>query len=233
MSEILDNRPAELAPDTIIELADLTELPAFEDAIAPLVKPIYDPELWAARSKIDERLRPKVNGRLFYGRLGDITLTVMPEAYERLLDARERGWQFSSKNWVNTRADKLPEQVTDHYLGLVMTANAYSSGRGHIGAVEAELWYFPPAQYIEARAGQTIKGQHIRKNGQVAHYNSVARIDWIKDSGVAVGETIRRLITKPKYEAGRFVELDESSRRIGTQVLIAAMKHPLPGTVRS
>lgn len=132
--------PPEIQPGTIIELDDITELAAFEDAIVPFVNPEYNQEHWEARRPLKEALRvPKFNGRMT-----DIVMQVMEAPYERLLDARERGWKVTGGSFERPRAS---EDVIRHYLGLTYTTHARSSGQGVVGQVQAEIWYMPNAHH--------------------------------------------------------------------------------------
>ena len=130
--------PPEIQPGTLIEFNDITQLAAFEDTIAPFVTSRYKPEYWESRRPLKDVLRvPEFNGRM-----SDIAMQVMEAPYERLLDARERGWKITGGSLARPQA---PEDVIRHYMGFAYTANARSSGRGVVGQVQAEIWYAPNA----------------------------------------------------------------------------------------
>lgn len=231
MSEPIAPRPPELEPGTIIELSNIAELPVFEDAIAPYVEPEFDPEIWATRPPVDELLRPRINGRLFYGSLGNITLAVMADPYEKLLSARDREWKLTSRGNLN-RTGIDADQAIAHYFGVEFSAEAFtSSQRSAIGLVTAEMWYYPPPRAVR-RAGKVQSKSYQVKSGEVRTGYYTATRDYVNVKRSS-GETIRRVVTQPNYEADKFIELDERSRRIGFELAREAIRHPLPGSFES
>jgi hypothetical protein len=189
-------QPAEdlLKPGTVIELADSTQLSAFEDLIAQSVDPNYNPDFWLARPKLRDLIRPPK----FNGTIANIKLEVIGEPYERLLDARERGWQLGKGPGKFELSGESAQSRIEKYKGFSFTADAKSSGRGVIGQIQAELFYYPVYDRPER------------------HYDKE-------------GKGVTRILTKPKIERERFIQLDETSRRIGFEVLKEAMKHPMRG----
>jgi hypothetical protein len=199
------SRLEQLLPGDVIDFADITELAAFEDGLADVVQPKHDPVLWAARRELRDLIRPPK----FNGTIANVYLTVMANPYERLLDADMRGWTGGPK-MVLGKSHELSSQAADlhasRYIGFILTANAKSSGRGIIGQIQAEMWYFPIPPTI-ASAGKNYRTQNRLSNNY--------------------GETIRRIVTKPRYEMGLFLAHDASSRKIGFDKLRHAMAGPI------
>jgi len=181
----------------VIEFGDITELAVFEDIIAPIVDPGYDPELWSCRPNVRDLIRPPK----FNGRIGDIALTVMESPYENLLTASSRGLKIGSGCGSFRRTSDRANKEIKHYMGFGLTANASSTGRGVIGQIATELYYYPcPRQVHE---------------------------DYNYSSGSLTGEAIRRVVAKPKLETSKFIELEKTARWIGLETLRKAMMHPI------
>src|SRR5205085_931467 len=102
------------------------------------------------------------------------------------------------------------------YHGFILSADANSSGRGTIGQIQAELWYYPIPLTLHTQKGEIITVKQAY-SGEKRDY--VAHKDYVKHNTAYVGETIRRAITKPKLETEKFIEFDKRARRIGYQVL--------------
>ena len=190
-------------PGDVIKLANVAELAAFEDMIAGVVEPNYDPELWAARAKLRDLIRPPK----FNGTIANIELTVMDDPYERLLDAPDRDWSNASGK-ANTLSLKNAEGFAPRYKGFILTADARSSGRGSIGSIQAEMWYAP------------LIG---KKDKDSANYRR------LRDS---YGRTINRVVTKPKIQAEKFEAVNKESRKIGFDQLRKGMMNPISAPMR-
>jgi hypothetical protein len=92
----------EFAPGTVVELSDITELAAFETCVAYNIDPDMVPsarEAWEARPHVRDLIRPPK----FNGTIASIALEVMADPYERLLDAKERGWRTPASKGRNER----------------------------------------------------------------------------------------------------------------------------------
>lgn len=201
----------------VIELGDITELAVFEEIIAPLVDPKYNPDVWARRPHVRDLIRPPK----FNGRIGDIALTVIENPYENMLSATARGYAFynNARNFKRT-SDRAEEEVK-HYMGFGLTASAISSGRGVIGQIVTELYYYPCHRGL-IKAG-TVEHRTL-KSGEIRTY--VSKSDRTCSRGPDMGETIRRVVAEPKLERAKFIELDETARRIGFATLRHSMMHP-------
>jgi len=216
---------SELVPGDAILLENVDQLAAFEDAVAYEIDPSMTQgmrDAWMARAALKELIRPAKHR----GRISDITLIVMDEPFERLMDARERGWRFQRTIYGTelpggSQHHTKDETAIDSYQGYILTANAHSSGRGVIGQVQSELWYRRVRGTLRETAytiasGETRTYQHRGKK--------------TSDNG---GRSIRRYIAVPKVEPSAFIELDETSRRIGMAVLRRNMMHPIIQPVRN
>ncbi len=184
-----------LRPGTVIELADITELPKVEDTIAFAIDPKLDADAWATRENARDIVRPPK----FQGRIANIVLEVMEEPYEQLRSARERGWQFAGGgSHHGKRSTDVTKRALGKYVGLQFVGEAYSTGRGMIGQIQAEMWYLP----IAGRA----------KNGKL-----------LTNAATEGGRSVKRFITRPRYEKEQFIPLRNVSRRIGYEILRAEL----------
>ncbi len=203
----MSEKPDFLLPGTVIKFGDIQQLREFEDVVATAIAPdmtATQRQAWEGRSNIVDSIRPPK----FNGRMVDVELEVMDEPYERLLDARERGWALS-KGAAHRMTNEHNLEQSERYVGLSLTADAKSTRRREVGQVQAELWYGPVP---------TRPQSHLRLD------NTKGRIIHSAPYG---GQPIKRVITKPKLETEKFIELDQTARRIGFEVLREAMRHPI------
>ena len=213
MSEHIRSTSELFQPGNVIEIPDLNELILFEDLIAEDVDPDYDEYLWEARPDLEEyRLLVPTN---FYGKLRSIELLVMENPYDRLLDANQRGWTFkksSSKNLelTNELNQKL---LVPRYRGFALTAETHSSGRGVVGQIQAEMWYYP-VPFLAIKAGKVHRDHFVRKDGSISEHTYRSRKDSVTRNN-ASPYALRRVITKPKFEKNDFIKLEATNRRIG------------------
>lgn len=224
MSEfLLNSTPEGLNPGDVISFADMRELMDFEELLAPLVDPKANLELWQARPKIGNLLRPPN----YNGTPRDITLTTMSDPYDRLLDARERGWQFSHKGKIGAERTE-PESVRGKYIGFIFDAEAHSTDFRKRGRISAELWYYPTSRAIH-KAG-TKASSYITKDGEKHQY--LRSKDSSFSKGASVGESIRRVVTRPKYDKERFAAAHDTSRSVGFIILAQAMRQAVTTPMR-
>jgi hypothetical protein len=203
-----------IRPPIIITLDDITQFPAFEDVVADDIQPIRlegQREAWEGRVPIRNLLRPPK----FNGSIRSIALMAMEDPYDRLLDARERGWAFPHGGKTVRRLDI--DEAREYTRGFTFTADAQSSGKGIVGQIQAEMWYMR-APYNEHR--------YIRLN---ENKELVVRTSSSFSTGNHGGAIVYRRITKPKLEKDAFIRADAESRKIGWAVLREAMTHPLQG----
>ncbi len=140
-----------LSPHTIIELEEVTQLHAFEDALSQYIYKDMKPEAieyWNGRKMLRDELRPMK----FNGTIANIILQVMDNPAEELETAQSRGFRFkkgtSQKHQISRFRDS---EENNSAVGLTFIADAKSSGRGVIGQVQAELYYHPES-YAWGRA---------------------------------------------------------------------------------
>ncbi len=126
-----------LVPNLQLDFTSFDELHSFEDLLAPLVDPDFDNEFWEARLRLEKLVRPAG----LFGEISDISLTVMDKPYDRLQDARDRGWEFGLTGNNRRTPTKLAVQ---RYLGFVFRAYAASYGKQR--PLAAEVWYAPVSQ---------------------------------------------------------------------------------------
>ena len=182
----------------VLTLNDATELPEFEDLVANDIYPYASEDriaAWQGRVALRDLIRPPK----FNGSLRNIEILSMEDPYDRLLDARERGWSITGGTLPRKDIDTAREGTR----GFLFTADAHSSGKGIIGQIQSEMWY------LRAPASR----------------GSWFYVDTSTSSGSAV---VRR-VTKPKLERDRFVEADENAKKVGLQVLRKNMTNPFNG----
>ncbi len=203
-----------LKPGMVVEIGALDKLPAFENMVAESIDPnmtVMRREAWDGRQSVKELVRPSRYPRTgrklpvsFNGSVVDIMLEAFDDPYDQLVTARSRGLrilgQAGGGNFGHFRrnTEDNPNTGVDQYHGFQLTATATSTGRGTIGQVQAELFYFPVAR-------TSFGGSQARNNG---------------------GSSICRALTAPIIEPENFVTLADDSRRIGIEVLRQAMTHP-------
>ncbi len=211
-----------LQPGDIIELTNITELPLFEDLVAADIDPTMTNTQkagWAGRMAIKDLLRPP----RFNGRITNIQLSVMKEPYEKLGNARERGWRFSSKGGQPQASKNPTERADDNsvpYRGFGFTADARSTGRGIVGQIQAELWYRAVASYWREGTGHYTR----KRTGERIEYPAMLCSRSLEIHGRS---PIQRIVTQSQIEAERFIALDETARKIGFRVLQQNMRHPI------
>ena len=175
---------------------------SFEDTVAEVVDPMLYGDrkaAWYGRSALRDQIYPsKFNGRLL-----DITLTVMDQPYDRLLDAQERGWRLNTGGSYN-RESELNSDTKKRFAGFIFSALAKSTGRPALGLVQSELWYFPIAR-IDNGYGSAY--EHLKGNG---------------------GRSVIRVVTKPRLDTEIFELAHSQSKKIGYEVLRQQMLHPIP-----
>jgi hypothetical protein len=209
----------ELVPGDVIQLDDITKMPIFEDLVAEQVDPSMTQSMrnaWSGRVGIKDLLRPAK----FNGTIGNIQLVKMDDPFERLFDARQRGWSFGGSRVSIPKNPTLDQEVRDSYQGFTFIADASSSGRGTIGQIQTELWFGLVSIYRKVQTRTNI-------NGEVVKYPSNH-----KSSAANGGASVRRIVAKPKIENKAFFKLDETSKKIGFQVLRENVLRPIITSTR-
>jgi hypothetical protein len=212
-----------LQPGNVIEFADIAELVAFEEVIASEVDPEYNPVIWASRQALRDLIRPPT----FNGTMADIRLEVMADPYDRLLDARERGWKIGRGQGSFRLKSELAEELIPRYRGFTLLANPKSSRPGSLSQIQSELWYYPTPLYVASHIGSEAKSSNRTKSGEIREYQYTTTQDHIRPSSAYHRGEIRRIVARPKMETERFIEHDASARRIGFQVLRQQLMHPI------
>jgi hypothetical protein len=223
MAEVLPQSVDELLPGDVIQFADITELVAFEDEIVAAVRPDYDHAMWAGRKPLRDLMRPP----RFNGTIANISLLVMHDAYEQLQTAKDRG--IAMRITRRALSDENVLIYGPQYRGFVITADARSSGRGVVGQLQTEAWYYPLVPGV-LKAGTVRQRVKSRADGTKYDYTYVRSSNGVDISkGRESGRTIGRIISYPKLEKDTFIELNESSRRIGAAALVKSMRSPFGG----
>ncbi|HSW37585.1 MAG TPA: hypothetical protein VLG37_04440 [Candidatus Saccharimonadales bacterium] len=186
------NRPSitgieDLYPGRVLDFGRLDDLHPFEDDIAPLVDPTYDRDTWLGRVPLKGLLTP--DG--FHGRVDDISLTVMAEPYERLLNARQRGKRINPGRYERTT--KASQAQIGQFLGFTFKAAAYTGRQSKVSPLEAEIWYAPiSASNGGSRGGAMVYGMALRRIVTKLDYDREAIRNLRKnDSVVSVGTASR------------------------------------------
>lgn len=190
------------SPDMTIQLADITELPAFENSVASLIDPNMtktEIDYWHGRENIKNIIRPAK----FNGKITDISLLLIENPFDTLQNAKELGWDMPRGYNQNSKgSDANIERKTNMCIGFSLLANAVSSGRGTIGQIQAGLWFLPVS--------------HVERNGSITKLTS--------GHG---GRTIIRVVSNPKIETENFMQLQAESNKIAFSALQKAMMQPI------
>lgn len=195
-----------LDPEVAIKFDTISELKAFEDIIAAQVNPLFDQEVWRRRPSIESFIKPS----RFNGRLSDITLTPMKDPiddFRATVDANERFQQYATPS----RRDIYKyRQWKSYFLGFNFSATPLSSASKINSTVGLKIWYTPVIP---------LSGEGFGPVGPILD----------KD-----GNTVRRIITKPRQElVDRIDAVHDVSRTIGYEILSKALQNPLPVTIRN
>lgn len=203
-----------------VEFEDITKISAFEDMVAFSIDPNMKKEqklCWEGRIALRDLIRPAK----FNGTFAAIQLEVAADPYERLYNARERGWKFTKRGGHYTKRleGEFAAEDAANYHSFIFTAAAKSSGRGTIGQIQTELWYLPIPKY---RHFNPVK--HSNMSDETTDYKSDT---FVRNYDGYAGASVRRIVAKPTLVEGNFVALNEDSRRIGFAVLRHNMRNKL------
>ncbi len=189
-------------PGSTIQLADVTELPAFETTVAEIIDPVMtQPEFdcWQGRDNVKNLIRPLK----FNGKITDISLVSIENPFNALQNAKELGWDMPRGYNQNLKGSNANlEYKASRCIGFSLLANAVSSGRGVVGQIQAGLWYYPVSQNI--------------RNG---------RVD--KITAGHGGRSIVRVVSRPKIETENFIQLEIESNKVAYSALRKALKRPI------
>ncbi len=135
--------PDSWEPGTAVQVGDVENLAAFEDAVAALVQPSLDDfrQEWEGRPPLKGLIYPN-NWRR---KVANVVMTVMDDPYGQLVSAAARGWRMP-----RTGRWQLSPERQARCMGFSMRADAIVSGEA-IGHVLGELWYLPPPSKEYAR----------------------------------------------------------------------------------
>lgn len=199
-----------LEPGNIIEFDNITDIEPFEDMLANEIVPFMlgrQLDAWAGRIAIKNLIRPPK----FNGRIGDISLEVMDEPFERLHDVRDRGLQYmrGAGKYSKLEENKFRDELIAKYRGYKFRAVASSTGRGKIGEINSEIWYFPVSL----------------KQAEITHTPR-------HDDSLHSGSAVARVLTKPKLEKDNFNKVHADSKRIGFDVERKGKLYPLTSGMR-
>jgi hypothetical protein len=188
-------RPSIFSPGTVIELTDVTLLPAFEDIVAASIQPVMtDPqrEAWEGRRDAKQVVRPIGH----HGGIVALELSVMSDPFERLVDARARGWVLSKGSGNFNRDAANNQQTIARFVGFIMIADAKSSGKGTIGQIQAELWYGPVGNTSNRKKdGTDSLTPNTRNSGgrSICCYAAKARLEKTRANYIAFDTAVRRV----------------------------------------
>lgn len=174
-----------LRPGDIITLAGTHELAAFEDAIADNIAPNRSRAAWAGRVSLLNLIRPKG----FNGSIINIKLVAMDDPLARISDAMSRGWTLGKRPSSGRLTGKFGHLVESFFMGFSLLAEATSSGKGVVGQIQNELWYYPIVPMLK---GATIH----------------------QPAADQYGRALNRLIAVPKLQGVNDIELDAHARRL-------------------
>ena len=177
---------ADLAPGTVITFNDGLELIAFETMLVTELGLGMNEQQIRRLIQAPPTLRDLIKPPKFHGSLTDIQITVMPQAYAQLLNANDRGWNFTLKGGQRPQGFRriASPDTASEYRGFILQARAKSTtARLNNAHVQTEIWYIR-SLYPNTR-----------------------------------GDTIRRVVAQPRYEARDFERNVTASRQIGFTLL--------------
>lgn len=152
-------------PGDVFELANSTDLAKFEDEVAERF--ILDNDLadkhyvtWGFRKKLIDLIRPDD----YYGPIKNINLCVIPDAYDRMFDFKERGKRYQGHKHPHVRT-KYPEKAKEMTIGFDMTFETRK------GTYSTEVYYVPTAE-------NTTSGERATSNtgGVINRYMAIPEI---------------------------------------------------------
>ena len=135
-----------LRPGGIVRVSDVTQLHLFEELIAEQIDLKHDHALWAGRERLSDLIRPSK----FNGSIVDLELEVMQDPYGVLLDIQKEGRRFVGNRRQPTEASR---DRIEQGKGFMLMATPRSSGRGAIGQIQAEIFYYPTDLHDTYRRG--------------------------------------------------------------------------------
>lgn len=200
-AEAVDSRSL-LMPGNVFILRSVGELTDFEDLVAASIDPHMSTQetvAWESRKHIRDYVRPSK----FNGNITNITVELMEDPYERLIDAPSRGWVLPTAKYE--RPSQKGQDSTAKYIGLMLTADARSSGKGVIGQIQSEIWYAPVPLTTRRRGNGEFKPA----------------------TQANAGMTVMRVAAQPKLERENFIEFDRAARRVGHEVLRQQIRNPI------
>jgi hypothetical protein len=130
-----------LNPGDAILFEDMRELPKFEDGLAQTIRPQHDWNVWQSRHALSNLITPP---NFACSEITNLTLRVMEEPYERIHDARDRGFTFNNVGGKPPRRldEEIAKLLIPKYVGFEVTAEVKSAGRS-VGELKTEAYYFP------------------------------------------------------------------------------------------
>jgi hypothetical protein len=127
-------------PGDVFKLSEPSDLQLFEDEVAERF--IFDEgsadrhyETWGFRKKLIDLIRP--DG--YFGPIKNISLSVIPDAYDRMFDFKERGKKYQGRKHPQVRT-KFPDKAKETTVGFTLSAETKK------GTLTTEVYYVPVAE---------------------------------------------------------------------------------------
>lgn len=197
---------SEIAPGSVIGFERLEDIRLFEDEVAYLLKPEFDPRVWNERYDIVSAWR--VDG--FFGRLLDVQLVSLKNAYEELLHT---GSMHPSSGMNGFKVDGPDRKFFDETT-IGFDYSAFANGV----PVTARMFFVPlPRGRRKVKREPTIEElRAMETDNMYGHFYDAERGEVVYNFAVDTSrtrKTIRRPISIPKYDKR---ELKSASRSVST-----------------
>lgn len=184
-----------IVPGNVLQFDTIRELVAFETLLAGAIDPQLNDardRIWNDRDEVSRYLKPPK----FIGSFLNIALTVMPNPYERIVDARSRGWKMYTPGRFERDSD-LNRSTIEYFTGFCFTAIAKTTGKPAAEVVEAEMWYYPTTNTRLCLATDPDKQRPSNHNGP----------------------SIQRTVTKPRLKPIAGAVTDPTLQKLGFATL--------------
>jgi hypothetical protein len=206
------NSSTPLSPGAVIGIGELSNLTFFEDVLALKIRPemtTREWDSWVGRFALHKELKSSaVDAGVRHGdRIEDVQLIAMDSSYDRLNDARSRGWKFMPRIRPTKRLQN--EQLMATYRGFTLLGNAVRFGGKQVGQVQAEIWYGDTPNFYDL---------HDLQGGVVRRVTRQLAPD---------GQPVKRYATQAKLELENPIVVDAAAPQLTLEQFRASVVHPL------
>lgn len=140
-------------PNGILALGSPDRLKDFDMAVVETMAPDMTAEeqsMWLSQTVLERLVRPKG----FHGRIDGVSLTSMDDAFDRLVDASDRGKRFTAEGGsprLHMRKEEALKEAAKETRGYEISVQAFDDGSRSFATFSSEAWYLPAALNHRAR----------------------------------------------------------------------------------